>query len=178
MTVTMKVCERASAHRIPLITLVAGLSARRVLGDEVLLKWPNDVVSSAGDKVAGLLAERTDGLVVVGLGVNLYWPDAPDGMGALYRDDPGPEAAPAIAVAWAEDLFAELAAGPEGFLPAEYEQVSTTIGATQEVPRSRWTPKDTSSRFGISRMAPASGFGRHGIPPARDGATSSYPPVN
>ena len=77
-----------------------------------------------------MLAERTDDLLVVGLGVNLYWPDAPAGMGALHHDDPGRRAGPSIATAWADDLLAELAAGPDGFLPAEYEQASATIGAT------------------------------------------------
>ena len=116
--------------RVPLTTLVAGLSARRVLGERMRLKWPNDVVDEAGEKVAGLLAERTDELLVVGMGVNLYWPDAPAGMGALRRDDPGPGAGPELAIAWAEDLLARLVAGPDAFVPAEYEQACATIGAT------------------------------------------------
>jgi BirA family biotin operon repressor/biotin-[acetyl-CoA-carboxylase] ligase len=101
-----------------------------VLGAHLRLKWPNDLVGSSGGKVAGLLAERTDDLVVIGMGVNLYWPDAPEGIGGLYEDDPGLEKGQTIAAAWAEDLLAELAAGPEGFLPSEYEQASTTIGST------------------------------------------------
>ena len=115
--------------QVPLITLVAGLSAKRVLGPAVALKWPNDVLTESGEKVAGLLAERTGELVVMGMGVNLHWPDAPQGMAGLFRDDPGPEAGRRIATQWCEDLFAELAAGPEGFLPAEYEEVSATIGS-------------------------------------------------
>ena len=118
------------ADRMPLITLVAGLSARRVLGRGMRLKWPNDVVGRSGEKVAGLLAERTDQLLVVGMGVNLYWPNHPDGMGALHRADPGPEAGPRVAIGWAEDLLARLADGPDGFPAAEYEQASSTIGAT------------------------------------------------
>ena len=115
--------------QVPLITLVAGLSAKRVLGTAVALKWPNDVVTASGDKVAGLLAERTGALVVMGMGVNLHWPDSPEGMAGVYRDDPGPGAGREIATRWCEDLLAELAAGPTGFRPAEYEEASATIGS-------------------------------------------------
>ncbi len=116
-------------QQVPLITLVAGLSAHRVLGTHLRLKWPNDVVTESGDKVAGLLAERTGDLVIAGLGVNLFWPSPPDGMGAVHDSDPGREEAIRVATAWAEDLVAELAAGPGGFLPSEYEEASATIGS-------------------------------------------------
>ncbi|NNC91726.1 MAG: hypothetical protein HKN80_04480 [Acidimicrobiia bacterium] len=116
--------------RIPLLTLVAGLVARRVLGSEHRLKWPNDVVTPAGDKVAGLLAERTGDLVVIGLGVNLYWPDPPAGVSALTAADPGPGAGPAIAVQWAEGLLGAVVAGPDEWGAAEYRECSATIGHT------------------------------------------------
>ena len=40
------------------------------LGLHVLLKWPNDVVLD-GEKVAGLLCEQRDDVMMVGLGINL-----------------------------------------------------------------------------------------------------------
>ncbi len=44
----------------------------------VSLKWPNDVLLD-GAKLAGILAEMTDdGVVVVGIGLNVEW--APDGL--------------------------------------------------------------------------------------------------
>jgi BirA family biotin operon repressor/biotin-[acetyl-CoA-carboxylase] ligase len=116
------------AARLPLLTLVAGLAARRVLGLTHRLKWPNDVVTPAGDKVAGLLAERTGDLVVVGLGVNLYWPDPPEGVAALMAADPGADAGPVMARAWVEGLLAAVAGGPDEWGRAEYRQCSATIG--------------------------------------------------
>ncbi len=115
--------------RIPLLTLVAGVAARRVLGEPLRLKWPNDVVTPEGDKVAGLLAERTDELVVIGLGANLYWPDPPSGVAALSTTDPGGEAGPILASAWADSLLEAVSAGPDGWGEPEYRQNSGTIGS-------------------------------------------------
>lgn len=118
-----------SPDRIPLLTLVAGLAARRVLGAEFLLKWPNDLVTAAGDKVAGILAETTGGLVVIGLGGNLYWPEPLPGMAAVVQDDPGPDAGPTLAIEWAQQLLAAVAAGPDDWGSAEYRTGSATIGS-------------------------------------------------
>lgn len=107
---------------------MAGLAARRVLGSHFWLKWPNDLVTGSGDKVAGLLAERTDDLVVVGMGVNLHWPEPPPGMAALSDTDPGPGAGPTIAAAWARGLLAAASAGPAGWDAAEYRAASATLG--------------------------------------------------
>jgi BirA family biotin operon repressor/biotin-[acetyl-CoA-carboxylase] ligase len=115
-------------EQLPLLTLVAGLSARRVLGSHLWLKWPNDVVTASGDKVAGLLAERTGDLVVVGMGVNLHWPEPPTGMAALEPDDPGPGAGARIAEAWADKFLAATASGPEHWDAAGYRRASATLG--------------------------------------------------
>ena len=114
--------------RIPLLTLVAGLAAHRVLADRLLLKWPNDVVTRSGDKVAGLLAERTGDLVVLGLGANLFWPDAPQGAAAVATSDPGPDAPRVLAMRWAGSVLASVEAGPENWGQAEYRAGSATIG--------------------------------------------------
>ncbi|MBT8165771.1 MAG: biotin--[acetyl-CoA-carboxylase] ligase [Acidimicrobiia bacterium] len=114
--------------RIPLLTLVAGLAARRVLGAALQLKWPNDVVTAAGDKVAGLLAERTGPVVVIGLGANLFWPDPPDGVAAMSATDPGPTASQTLAVDWAESLLAAVEAGPGDWGAGVYRSCSATIG--------------------------------------------------
>ncbi|MGI9648765.1 MAG: biotin--[acetyl-CoA-carboxylase] ligase [Acidimicrobiia bacterium] len=116
------------AERVPLLTLVAGLAARRVLGGHLWLKWPNDVVTDSGGKVAGLLAERTDDLLVIGMGVNLHWPDPPAGMAALELEDPGPELGPAMADAWAGELLAEAARGPAEWDADGYRRASATLG--------------------------------------------------
>jgi BirA family biotin operon repressor/biotin-[acetyl-CoA-carboxylase] ligase len=58
----------------PLVALLAGVAvaeAMRSVGSvPAVLKWPNDVLLS-GRKVAGILAERVDDAVVVGMGVNV-----------------------------------------------------------------------------------------------------------
>ncbi|MEU3901193.1 biotin--[acetyl-CoA-carboxylase] ligase [Streptomyces sp. NPDC045251] len=60
---------------LPLLTGVAvatGLS--RVAGVDTALKWPNDLLVTVGDeerKAGGILAERADDGVVIGVGVNV-----------------------------------------------------------------------------------------------------------
>ncbi|MBT8203344.1 MAG: hypothetical protein KJO87_08575 [Acidimicrobiia bacterium] len=117
-------------EQVPLVTLVAGLAAQRTLGSGLLLKWPNDLVRDDGRKVAGLLAERTADVVVMGMGVNLYWPDAPPGMAGLYADDPGDGVGTVLAESWARRLLEETAAGPGSWDPGAYIAVSATVGTT------------------------------------------------
>jgi BirA family biotin operon repressor/biotin-[acetyl-CoA-carboxylase] ligase len=60
--------------RWPLLSLVAGLATAEGLvsvGDvDARLKWPNDVMVD-GLKLGGILAERVDDAVVVGIGINV-----------------------------------------------------------------------------------------------------------
>lgn len=112
----------------PRLTLAAGLSACVALGETVRLEWPNDLVAG-GAKVGGLLTEAADGMVAVGLGVNLYWPEpSVAGAGALWAEDPGPEAAARLAAVWAEGLLARVAAGPGGWGHDEYAARCNTLG--------------------------------------------------
>lgn len=64
-----------------LLTVVAALAAaqasRQVAGTPVELKWPNDLQVS-GRKLGGILAEAASGAVVVGLGLNVTWPEPDD----------------------------------------------------------------------------------------------------
>jgi BirA family biotin operon repressor/biotin-[acetyl-CoA-carboxylase] ligase len=66
-------------RRWPELTLVAAEAVARALGAGATIKEPNDVLLD-GRKVAGVLAEaRSDGRVVVGIGVNVRstpWPGA------------------------------------------------------------------------------------------------------
>jgi BirA family biotin operon repressor/biotin-[acetyl-CoA-carboxylase] ligase len=69
--------------RWPELTLVAAEAVAGAIGPEATIKDPNDVLVD-GRKVAGILAEATDH-VVMGIGVNVRqapWPDA----GAVERD--------------------------------------------------------------------------------------------
>jgi BirA family transcriptional regulator, biotin operon repressor / biotin---[acetyl-CoA-carboxylase] ligase len=59
------------------VALAAASACARGSGLEPSLKWPNDLVVGER-KLAGILAESTQGAVVVGIGVNVGWP-APAG---------------------------------------------------------------------------------------------------
>jgi BirA family biotin operon repressor/biotin-[acetyl-CoA-carboxylase] ligase len=62
------------AARLPELTLVAGRAVAAAIAAETALqptlKFPNDVLVS-GRKVAGILAESSEGRVVLGIGVNV-----------------------------------------------------------------------------------------------------------
>jgi BirA family biotin operon repressor/biotin-[acetyl-CoA-carboxylase] ligase len=120
--------------RWPLLTLSAGLAARRALGDRVLLKWPNDLV--VGDlKVGGLLAEADPGLVVIGLGVNLFWPDPIEGAAGLLGSDPGPTEPRRVARSWAEHLLSVADGDAGNWGHHAYAAVCVTLGR-----RVTWEP--------------------------------------
>jgi BirA family transcriptional regulator, biotin operon repressor / biotin---[acetyl-CoA-carboxylase] ligase len=67
----------------PTLAFVAALAVRDTLHQmapecAVQIKWPNDVLSSEGAKLCGILLERTGDAVVVGIGINLTSsPDIP-----------------------------------------------------------------------------------------------------
>lgn len=114
-------------QRRPVITLVAGLAALDILPDTVALKWPNDLV--VGDaKAGGILTESADGLVVVGLGLNVAWNEPPAGMVGLHRSDPGVEHAHRVAERWAEALLHRLEAGPDRWGREAYLARCVTVG--------------------------------------------------
>jgi BirA family biotin operon repressor/biotin-[acetyl-CoA-carboxylase] ligase len=116
----------------PRLTLVAGLAAHTAIGQEaglrVGLKWPNDVVV-AGGKLGGILTETEGPLVVVGCGVNLWWPDAPAGIAAVFPEDPGPDAASDIARTWADQILTTASGDPGGWGRDNYRSVCVTLGA-------------------------------------------------
>lgn len=83
------------AARIPTHLSLAVVEVAKQLGVELRLKWPNDVLSMSGEKVAGLLAasrpldDSSSGplQVVCGIGCNVSWPSesapGPDGAVSL-----------------------------------------------------------------------------------------------
>lgn len=58
----------------PLLTLVAGVAVAealdRFMKGELTIKWPNDIWID-GKKVCGILAEKGDDFVVIGIGINV-----------------------------------------------------------------------------------------------------------
>lgn len=111
---------------LPLVSLLAGLAAVDVM-DGAVLKWPNDVLIGNA-KVGGILAESSDGVVVIGFGLNLWWPNPPEGVTSVYPDDPGPEAGPRLAERWAEALLALVESGLDQWPIDTYRRLCTTIG--------------------------------------------------
>ncbi|MCZ6662615.1 MAG: biotin--[acetyl-CoA-carboxylase] ligase [Actinobacteria bacterium] len=106
------------------LSLVAGVAAARTKS-AFGLKWPNDLMID-DSKVGGILVERADAVVVIGMGLNLWWPDAPDGYGALSSDDPGAKVHAEIAGLWAAELM--LLVEGEGWPVDEYRDRCVTIG--------------------------------------------------
>ena len=136
----------------PLTTLVAGMAALRSLGEwaaGITLKWPNDLMRGDG-KLGGILTETSGGLIVVGWGANLHWPDPPGGKGGIFRRDPGPGAAEEIADRWAEELFDLLSSEPEDWPREEYRRLCSTIGREVTwVPDGRGRAVDVSPEGGL-----------------------------
>ena len=67
MSVVLDVADRSPAE-VATLPLVAGLAVAKAVGGRI--KWPNDVFID-GQKVAGILCERNDDSVIVGIGVNV-----------------------------------------------------------------------------------------------------------
>lgn len=105
-------------------SLMAGVAAARATKGTAL-KWPNDVLRE-GKKVGGILVERSGDVTVIGLGLNLWWSSPPDGIDALFADDPGAEAHAEIGGLWGAELAQLL--DSEGWPIAAYREVCDTIG--------------------------------------------------
>ena len=130
------------------LTAAVGLAARHacaaVAGVEVALKWPNDLVAPTGAgerKVGGILAEsRVAGeeleAVVVGLGLNVDWPDpvpAPLDEIAVALNHLGAEAVDRteLVVELLVDLESRLRtieAGHRAAMWSEWREASATLG--------------------------------------------------
>ncbi|HEV1991261.1 MAG TPA: biotin--[acetyl-CoA-carboxylase] ligase [Candidatus Dormibacteraeota bacterium] len=67
----------------PLMSLAAGVAAAEACGNEIRLKWPNDLLLH-GAKVGGILVEAMAGKAICGVGINLTW--APEGAATLDQD--------------------------------------------------------------------------------------------
>jgi BirA family biotin operon repressor/biotin-[acetyl-CoA-carboxylase] ligase len=113
------------------VPLLAGLEARRAIRDRTgvkpSLKWPNDLVTPAG-KIGGLLVESSGSIAVIGLGVNLWWPEPPEGMAGLLGADPGREATRALAESWAARVVARLEGPPGNWGHEAYRDACSTLG--------------------------------------------------
>jgi len=122
-------------------SLMAGIAACEAAGEACRLKWPNDVVVGV-DKVGGILVEVSAGVAVVGMGLNLWWPDPPEGAGAVYDVDPGPERHSEVAGLWAAEMMRLLDAAS---WPADrYRELCVTLG--REI---RWEPDGAGTALDV-----------------------------
>lgn len=124
--------------------LAAGLAVREAAGEEIRLKWPNDLVVD-GRKVGGILAETGDDTAVVGLGLNVWWPEPIPGAAALLSTDPGPDAPQWIAEQWADGLLARVSGPAERWGLGEYLEVCDTLG--REIV---WEPAGRGTATGVA----------------------------
>jgi BirA family biotin operon repressor/biotin-[acetyl-CoA-carboxylase] ligase len=113
----------AEGDRRP-FSLMAGVAAVRAM-EGTLLKWPNDLVVD-DLKIGGILVERSDAVAVAGIGVNLWWPDSPEGIGAMSETDPGPTAHAEIGALWAAELIHLF--DSVGWPQDEYREACVTLG--------------------------------------------------
>ncbi len=162
------------ASQRPLAAAVVALAARdavrRTCGITLGVKWPNDLVTGDGRKVAGVLAETDAGVgaarplggagpvaVVVGIGVNCNWPDGevadpgePDLARAvsLRQLSGGPVDREAVLEAFLRDLAPRAAAldDPLGVTGQrdELRAACTTLGTTVRVDLSDRTIEGTA----------------------------------
>lgn len=106
------------------LSLMAGVAAARAM-ETVLLKWPNDLLVGER-KCGGILVEVSEGVAVAGMGVNLWWPNPPNGTAALYPEDPGPDRHAGIGALWAAEFLGILDA--DGWPLDEYRGRCATLG--------------------------------------------------
>lgn len=89
LLMTVGAALSASPTLLPRASLVAGLAVAEVLGPQVRVKWPNDLMVQTPDgwrKLGGILCERVGGACgdtvwLCGVGLNLH--DIPSGMGRV-----------------------------------------------------------------------------------------------
>lgn len=98
----ISLCFSPPSHPLTTIPLTAGVAAAEVTGAK--LKWPNDLILD-GSKVGGILSETSGDLVVVGLGLNIWWPDPPAGVAAIRSARAEGDEAGRLAVAWARGFL-------------------------------------------------------------------------
>ena len=159
--------RRREGDRRP-FSLMAGVAACRALGEDGCLKWPNDILLG-GRKVGGILVEEIEGVVVVGTGVNLWWPDSPEEIGALYEFDPGPNRHGEISALWAAEMMSLL--DTDGWPLEEYRRLCSTLG--REI---TWEPAGSGVAVEVSddgELIVETQDGRHAI---RSGAVRHVRP--
>jgi BirA family biotin operon repressor/biotin-[acetyl-CoA-carboxylase] ligase len=68
-------------EKYPILPLIAANAIRKSLlytpANNVMIKWPNDIVADT-KKYAGILIEVLSGIIILGVGINIYNTNAPN----------------------------------------------------------------------------------------------------
>ena len=124
-----------------LIPLLSGLCFTEVLSESpIFLKWPNDLIVN-DLKVGGVLVERVEEKICIGIGVNYFWknPKIP-GAGSLYDEKIQYSQINEDATKWAEIVLTHLRSGD--FNIQNYIENLQTLGKLVEYPEGRgWARK-------------------------------------
>jgi BirA family transcriptional regulator, biotin operon repressor / biotin---[acetyl-CoA-carboxylase] ligase len=69
-----------AASSLAFVVALAAYDAAQQIAPEVpiMIKWPNDILTTDGAKICGILLERARDAVIVGIGMNLF--DHPSGL--------------------------------------------------------------------------------------------------
>ena len=104
------------------------------------LKWPNDLKLN-NLKIGGILVEKIQNKIVIGMGVNYFWQDPKvPGAGSLYDKKVQYSQINKDAIKWAETLLTILKSGE--FKLQNYIERLQTIGKLIEYPEGRgWAKK-------------------------------------
>lgn len=127
-----------AAERWPLISLAAGVAVCESLaglGLEPGLKWPNDVLLGER-KVAGILAEAAEGVVILGIGLNvgrIEFPEEIASTATSLENFSGRAFNRLEVLSGLTVLLSGLVEGPPNGVPAAYRTWSRTLGREVKV---------------------------------------------
>ena len=124
-----------------LIPLLSGLCFTEVLSElPIFLKWPNDLIMN-DLKVGGILVERVEKKICIGIGVNYFWknPTVPN-AGALFNEAQREEFIKEHAIKWAEKVYKSMTKNI--FSLGSYKAKLQTLGKIVEYPEGRGWAED------------------------------------
>jgi BirA family biotin operon repressor/biotin-[acetyl-CoA-carboxylase] ligase len=125
---------------------LAGVAAVRAAAS-TSLKWPNDLLREDA-KVGGILVEQRDAVTVIGLGLNLWWPEAPEGIAGLDSNDPGEERHAEVGALWGAELMELIES--DVWPRDEYRRACSTLGkAVTWEPAGKGTATDVADDGGL-----------------------------
>ena len=124
-----------------LIPLLSGLCFTEVLSElPIFLKCPNDLIVN-DLKVGGILVERVQDKVCIGIGINYFWknPTVPN-AGALFNVVQQEELIKNHAIKWAEKVYQSVT--KNSFSLESYKAKLQTLGKIVEYPEGRGWAED------------------------------------